>query len=46
MNQKKVNTYDLVFGIMISIGMVFFALADMTVYPDANVIGIHYFSHD
>lgn len=39
MNQKKVYKYDLIFGIMISLGMVFFAFADMTVYPDANALG-------
>lgn len=40
MNQKKVYKYDLIFGIMISLGMVLFAFADMTVYPDANALGI------
>lgn len=40
MNQKKVYKYDLIFGVMISLGMIFFALADMTVYPNANILGI------
>jgi hypothetical protein len=39
MNQKKVHRYDLLFGFMISLGMIFFALADMTVYPNASILG-------
>ena len=40
MNKKTVKWTDLFFGILISLGMVVFAIADFSVYPDANSLGI------
>ena len=40
MNKKRVKLSELLFGVLISIGMVMFAMADFSVYPDANAVGI------
>lgn len=39
MNKKKVKMSELLFGVLISAGMVMFAVADFQVYPDANAVG-------
>lgn len=38
-NRKKVHWFEFMFGGFISAGMVLFAAADFTVYPDFNFIG-------
>lgn len=38
-NKKKVQWYEFMFGVMISIGMIFFAAADFQVYPKFDFIG-------
>lgn len=40
MNKKKVRGFEFMFGILISLGMVFFAAADFQVYPDFNILGV------
>lgn len=40
LNKKNVHWFEFVFGVCISIGMVFFAAADFHVYPNFNIIGI------
>lgn len=40
MNNKKVLSSELIFGVTMSVGMVMFAIADFQVYPDANFTGI------
>jgi hypothetical protein len=39
MNKKRVKMSELFFGLLISLGMVLFAVADFQVYPDANAVG-------
>lgn len=38
-NRKKILWYEFLFGILISLGMVFFAAADFQVYPNFDFIG-------
>lgn len=38
-NRKKVQTFEFGFGLLISVGMVLFAVADFHVYPKFDVIG-------
>jgi adenosine 3'-phospho 5'-phosphosulfate transporter B3 len=38
-NRKRVPWFEFMFGGFISLGMVFFAAADFTVYPNFNFIG-------
>jgi adenosine 3'-phospho 5'-phosphosulfate transporter B3 len=40
-NKKKVHWFEFAFGILISLGMVMFAVADFHVYPKFDVIGMH-----
>lgn len=39
-NKKRVQWFELMFGVMISGGMVFFAAADFQVYPNFDFVGI------
>ncbi len=39
-NKKRVSTSEYVFGLLISTGMVLFAFADFTVYPNFHVLGL------
>lgn len=39
-NKKKVHSFEFMFGFLISLGMVLFALADFHVYPNFNIVGI------
>ena len=38
-NKKKVHWFEFAFGTLISVGMVFFAVADFQVYPKFNFVG-------
>ena len=38
-NNKQVYWFEFMFGTFISMGLVFFAAADFTVYPDFNTLG-------
>ena len=38
-NKKKVHTFEFVFGAFISFGMVLFAAADFSVYPNFDFVG-------
>jgi adenosine 3'-phospho 5'-phosphosulfate transporter B3 len=38
-NKKKVQWFEFVFGVIISLGMVLFAFADFQVYPNFNFLG-------
>lgn len=38
-NKKKVHWFEFAFGTLISVGMIFFAVADFQVYPKFNFIG-------
>lgn len=38
-NNKTVHWFEFMFGTIISIGMIFFAVADFNVYPKFNFIG-------
>lgn len=38
-NRKKIPWYEFLFGVLISLGMVFFAAADFHVYPNFDFIG-------
>jgi adenosine 3'-phospho 5'-phosphosulfate transporter B3 len=40
LNKKTVHWFEFMFGTLISVGMIFFAAADFTVYPNFNFIGI------
>ncbi len=39
-NKKRVSYYEYLFGALISIGMVLFAFADFSVYPNYHFVGI------
>ena len=39
-NKKKIYWFEFMFGGFISLGMVIFAIADFTVYPNFNFLGI------
>ena len=39
-NKKVVHTFEFVLGALISLGMVFFAVADFNVYPNYNPLGL------
>lgn len=41
-NHKRVAWYELMFGVLISFGMILFAAADFTVYPNFDFIGKAY----
>ena len=38
-NKKKVQGFEFIFGITLSLGMIFFAAADFTVSPNFDFIG-------
>lgn len=40
LNNKKVQWFEFAFGTLISLGMVFFAVADFQVYPNFDIIGM------
>ena len=39
-NNKKVHWFEFAFGVLISAGMIFFAVADFNVYPEFDFLGI------
>ena len=39
-NKKKVHAFEFFFGALISLGMIFFAVADFQVYPKYDFVGI------
>jgi adenosine 3'-phospho 5'-phosphosulfate transporter B3 len=39
-NKKRVQWFELMFGVLISGGMIFFAWADFQVYPNFDIVGI------
>lgn len=39
LNNKKVMWFEFAFGILISLGMVLFAVADFQVYPKFDLVG-------
>lgn len=40
-NKKKVQGFEFIFGITLSLGMIFFAAADFTVSPNFDFIGAY-----
>ena len=40
-NKKKVQGFEFIFGITLSLGMIFFAAADFTVSPNFDFIGTY-----
>lgn len=40
-NKKKVQGFEFIFGITLSLGMIFFAAADFTVSPNFDFVGMY-----
>jgi hypothetical protein len=40
-NKKKVQGFEFIFGVTLSLGMIFFAAADFTVSPNFDFIGAY-----